>query len=73
MPLLENVCLVFIVSLHIFSFSFISDNKQSWSAISPWNKNNKAISTWFIGSVDGYRVYLELLSGGGGSGPVLEG
>lgn len=58
----------------IFPLAFISDNKQSWSAISPWNRNNKAISTWFIGSVDGYWIYLELLlSADGGSGPVLEG
>lgn len=57
-----------------FPVPFISDNKESWSAISPWNKNNKAISTWFIGSVDVYWVCLELLSGGGGdSGLVLEG
>lgn len=56
-----------------FPVAFIADNKQSWSAISSWNKNNKSTSTWFIGSIDGYWIWLELLSGGGVSGPVLEG
>lgn len=56
----------------IFTLAFISGNKQSWSAISPWNSNNKAISIWFIGSVDGYWIYLGILSADGGKGPVLE-